>query len=111
MVLKNWAGSRTYSAERVLYPRTIEEVREAVRSASKAHALGARHSFSGVGDTSGTLISTQHLTEVAAPDAAGRVKVGAGLSYGHLAATLATTGRAVRNSASLLDVTVGGAVA
>jgi xylitol oxidase len=109
--LRNWAGNRAYSTDVVVCPRTLDEVRAAVISAENARAIGARHSFSDVGDTTGTLISTEHLTHVDGPDDRGRVEVGAGLRYGVLAAALSERGRALPNFASLPHISIGGSVA
>ena len=111
MALRNWAGNRTYGAAAVLRPTTLAELRDAVASAEAAKALGASHSFSGVGDTRGALISMEHFADVGAPDSAGRVRVGAGISYGALAERLHRAGRGVANFASLPHITVGGAIA
>jgi xylitol oxidase len=108
---RNWAGNRAYSTDVVVCPRTLDEVRAAVISADKARAVGARHSFNDIGDTTGTLISTEHLTHVDRPDDRGRVAVGAGLTYGALAAGLSEHGRALANFASLPHISIGGSVA
>jgi xylitol oxidase len=51
MQLANWAGNHVYRAGEVHRPATVEEVREIVASAPRAHALGSRHSFSDIGDS------------------------------------------------------------
>jgi xylitol oxidase len=108
--MKNWAGNTTYSTDRVVAPRTIAEAQEMVAQAERLRPLGARHSFSRVGDTTGTLISTEHLDRVVK---IGRrtVTVEAGIRYGHLGRTLAQHGLAVPNHASLPHISVGGAIA
>src|SRR3954447_13908968 len=95
----------------VLRPTTLAELRAAVASADATKAVGARHSFSSIGDTSGALISMEHFADVGAPDSAGRVRVGAGISYGDLAERLHRDGRGIANFASLPHITVGGAIA
>src|SRR3954454_15910593 len=95
----------------VLRPTTLAELRAAVASSDAAKAVGARHSFSSIGDTSGALISMEHFADVGAPDSAGRVRGGAGISYGDLAERLHRDGRGIANFASLPHVTVGGAIA
>src|SRR4051794_41916509 len=109
-MLTNWAGNHTYAAREVVRPRTVDEVRAAVAAADSARALGARHSFSAVGDTAGVLVSTEHLTHVGEPGAAGRVRVGAGGSYGVLAQRVPGHRRAPPNIASLPPPAVGGAL-
>jgi xylitol oxidase len=111
MTLTNWAGNRTYSAAAFAKPRSLDDVRRTVAAAARVRAAGARHSFSAVGDTIGTLVSTEHLAQVGEPAADGSVSVGAGISYGRLAEALAAQGRALPNFASLPHLSVGGAVA
>ena len=111
MRFTNWAGNLTYKAENVVRPRTVAEVRAAVRSATTARALGSRHSFSAVADTTGTLISTDRLADVGPPDRNGRVRVGPGATYGRVARVLTEHRRTLANFASLPHISVGGAVA
>jgi alditol oxidase len=108
--VKNWAGNATYSTDRVLAPRTIAEAQEMVAQADLLRPLGTRHSFSRVADTSGVLLSTEHLDQIVevGPRA---VTVEAGIRYGDLGSTLAQHGLAVANYASLPHISVGGAVA
>ncbi|MFZ9504822.1 MAG: FAD-binding protein, partial [Cyclobacteriaceae bacterium] len=56
--LKNWAGNVSYHSREVLYPKTLEEVQEAIRKLKLVKALGSQHSFSTIADTEGTHIST-----------------------------------------------------
>lgn len=111
MSTANWAGNQVYGATSVVAPRTVDEVRDVVARSARARALGTRHSFSALGDTTGTLVSTRHLTSVGGLDARGRVAVGAGITYGALAEALAGEARALPNFASLPHISVGGAVA
>ena len=62
--MKNWAGNITYSAARVLEPRTVEEAQELIAAADRIRPLGTRHAFNRVADTDGTLLSTQHLDRI-----------------------------------------------
>jgi xylitol oxidase len=110
-VLRNWAGSRTYNAATVARPETLDELAALVTNVDAVRALGRGHSFSAIGDTNGTLISTQHLTDIDAPDAAGKIRIGPGVTYAQLVAVLARHGRTLPNFASLADITVSGAVA
>ena len=55
----NWAGNYTYSAARLHYPETVEQVRELVVGASKLKVLGSRHSFNGIADSTEDLISLE----------------------------------------------------
>jgi hypothetical protein len=62
--MKNWAGNTTYSTDRVLAPRSVAEAQEMVARSDVLRALGTRHSFSRVADTSGVLLSTEHLNSI-----------------------------------------------
>ena len=110
--LENWAGSYRYGAARVHRPRTTDELRDIVSSAHKVKALGTRHSFNDIADTSGNLVSLEHFNDVDDPDPATRtVTVGAGVRYGQLCARLHAAGFALHNHASLPHISVAGACA
>ncbi len=111
-VLLNWAGNHRYAAARVHRPRTVEDVRTIVTQSRKLKALGTRHSFNDVADTTGELISLAHFDSVEEPDAASRtVNVGAGVTYGKLCGRLHRAGFALHNLASLPHISVAGACA
>ena len=108
--MRNWAGNTTYSTDRVFAPRSVAETQELVARSELLRALGTRHSFSRVADTSGALLSTEHLNRVV--DVGQRaVVVEAGIRYGELGRRLAQEGLAISNYASLPHVSVGGAIA
>lgn len=110
--LRNWAGNRSFAADRVRRPRTIEEIQEIVLRSTKLRALGTRHSFNEIGETSGDLVSTENLTRVVCLDRkARRVIVEGGISYGRLCQVLAEAGLALPNMASLPHISVAGACA
>ena len=62
---KNWSGNYTYSTDRLDAPATVEEVQGIVKRASKLRALGTRHSFNGIADSTSEQISLQHLDQMA----------------------------------------------
>src|SRR3954451_17816882 len=97
MTLTNWAGNRTYSASAFAEPRSLDDVRRIVAGAARVRAAGARHSFSAVGDTTGTLVSTKHLAHGGEPAGVGSVTVGPCIWCGGLGAALAFPGRALPN--------------
>ena len=72
--------------------------------------LGTRHSFNRVADTTGVLISTEHLNRIVEVGER-TVVVEAGIRYGELGRELARHGLAVANYASLPHISVGGAIA
>jgi alditol oxidase len=111
-VLRNWAGNHTYVAERVHRPHDVSELREIVAGLERVHAVGTRHSFTDLADTSGDLISTQGLPADVEIDAERRVvRVASGVRYGRLAEHLARRDWALAAMASLPHISVAGAVA
>src|SRR5881392_1043182 len=106
--MKNWAGNVTYSTDRVQAPRTIAEAQEMVARAELLRPLGTRHSFSRVADTTGVLLSTEHLDGVVEVGTR-TVTVEAGMRYGVLGNVLARHGLAIPNYASLPHISIGGA--
>jgi alditol oxidase len=109
---QNWSNTYAYQAARLHRPTSIDEVRRIVVGATRVHALGARHSFNSVADTTGDLIDVSDIRSVPAIDHDQRtVTVGAGTRYGELAAFLHAHGLALHNMASLPHISVAGAVA
>ncbi len=109
---QNWAGTHVYGATRILQPRSVSELQEAVATEPKIRALGTRHSFNDVADGPGVLVSTTEIPAdiVIAPDRSS-VTVGAGTRYGILALALEEEGLALHNMGSLPHISVGGATA
>ncbi|HEX6292796.1 MAG TPA: FAD-binding protein [Herpetosiphonaceae bacterium] len=108
----NWAGNYTYSAARLHQPATVEQVQELVVGCRKLKALGTRHSFNGIADSSEDLISLEHFNRVIAIDhERRRVTVEAGIKYGQLCQELYRAGYALHNLASLPHISVAGACA
>jgi len=109
-----WAGTHTFAAPQLVVARSIDEavaaVRDCVDSGAPVRALGTRHSFNDIADTTGTLVT---LTEVPADPvldaAAHTVTVGAGTRYGILASWLEAHGWALHNMGSLPHISVAGA--
>ncbi len=107
----NWSGNLTYSAPHLLEPRTVEEVRAAVRSHRHLRALGSRHSFNAIADSPENQISLHALNSIDLDAAARTVTVGAGIRYGDLAPVIDARGFALHNLASLPHISVAGAIA
>ncbi|WP_239562629.1 FAD-binding protein [Agromyces aurantiacus] len=109
---RNWAGNLEYRAARIVHPRSVDELREALSGDGPVRLLGTRHTFNDLADTEGTLIATDALPlEVEADAAAGAVRVSGGIRYGDLAPRLQEQGLALANLASLPHISVAGAVA
>ncbi|MDP9695791.1 UNVERIFIED_ORG: xylitol oxidase [Arthrobacter globiformis] len=108
----NWAGNLRYAAADVFEPTTVAELQDLVAGTRKLRALGSRHSFNRIADTTGTLVSLEHLEPAIEVDAANlTVTVSGGTRYGTLAAELQRQGYALHNLASLPHISVAGAVA
>src|SRR6266403_3408371 len=107
----NWAGNYRYSPDRLLLPKSVEEVQQAVKSGGKMRALGARHSFNGIADSKDTQISLKLLDQMVLDPKSRSVTVGAGVTYGRLAPYIDEQGFAVHNLASLPHISVVGACA
>lgn len=108
---ENWSGNYHYSTDKVLQPGTVAETQDAVRSVAGVRALGTRHSFNGIADSTVAQISTLKMNDVRLDAAARTVTVGAGIRYGDLATQIDAKGFALHNLASLPHISVGGAVA
>ena len=107
----NWAGNLTYSTNNLQTPATVDEVRAAVKSASRLRALGARHSFNAIADSTHEQISLARLKEMTLDETAHTVTVGGGVTYAELAPWLDAKGYALHNLASLPGITMAGACA
>ena len=112
----NWAGTHTFTAPRIVDPSSVGEVQQLVADAAVAgeqvRALGTRHSFNGIADTTGTLISVLAIDPDPVLDVGARtVTVGSGIRYGALAIWLEAHGWALHNMGSLPHISVGGATA
>jgi xylitol oxidase len=107
----NWAGNYTYSTKNLDVAKTVEDVRQNVRSQSHLKALGARHSFNGIADSTVEQISLKPFDQIELDAEAKTVTVGAGVTYGQLAPYIDSRGFAVHNLASLPHISVVGACA
>ncbi|PFG44838.1 xylitol oxidase [Isoptericola jiangsuensis] len=111
----NWAGNLTYSATDLRRPATLDELATALEGSGPVRALGSRHSFNDVADTTGVHVQVDRLDDgrpaVDLDPATGVVSVNAGLRYGEVSRALHPQGRALGNLASLPHISVAGAVA
>jgi xylitol oxidase len=93
-------------------PRSVEEVCELVGRSAAVRAIGSRHSFSDLTDTTGTLVDLSGLPAgITLDPAAAAVTVSGGVRYGDLAVALEAQGWALAALASLPHISVAGAVA
>jgi xylitol oxidase len=97
----NWAGNLTYHTNTLLTPTSVAETRQIVKSTPKLRALGSRHSFNAIADSTSAQISLHDLDSMELDAAARTVTVGAGVRYGTLAPYIDKQGYALHNLASL----------
>jgi xylitol oxidase len=112
----NWAGNLTYRAARLHRPRTVAEVQAIVAGSERVKALGSRHCFNDIADTTADLVSLDALDiglelEWLDDVATGVAWVPGGMRYGELVVELARQRYALHNLASLPHITVVGATA
>lgn len=107
----NWAGNYTYRAKHLDVAGDVEQIRRAIAGHSEVKALGARHSFNGIADSSEEQISLKQFDQMELDAKNHTVTVGAGVTYGQLAPYLDGRGFAVHNLASLPHISVVGACA
>jgi xylitol oxidase len=108
---ENWAGNLTYGANRLFTPASVDEVRQVVKSCTRLRALGTRHSFNAIADSTENQISLHNLDQISIDEKAKTVTVGAGVTYGKLAPIIDARGYALHNLASLPHISVAGAIA
>jgi alditol oxidase len=107
---ENWAGNLTYSTDKLFEPGTVEEVQQVVKSSAKLRALGTRHSFNRIADSTAAQISLKRLDGIEIDAQSQTVTVGAGVTYGKLAPVITERGFALHNLASLPHISVAGAI-
>ena len=109
---ENWAGTYRYGAQGIVSVRTTGELVELVRTSHRIRALGTRHSFNDIADTSGILVDLSGLrSDPEIDEERRRVTVPAGMSYGTLGRFLQARGWALHNLGSLPHISVAGACA
>ena len=133
MTLRNWSENVRFSAANVYAPRTVEELQELVRVSRKVSVLGSRHSFNDIAaidaqidagrggedaaqqptdPATSAYISLERLNlPVTIDQGPNTVTCGANVTYGELCQRLHEEGVALRNTASLPHISVGGACA
>lgn len=110
--MQNWGGNVTFTAGALIEATSVAEVRRAIASDGHVRAIGTRHSFNGLADTDGTLVSVLDLPpDFQLDEHAGTVTFAAGTRYGTVAAYLVERGLALHNTGSLPHISVAGAIA
>jgi xylitol oxidase len=106
----NWAGNHTYTAERYVRARSLEEAQEVIGASRYVRLLGTRHSFNSLCDTEGTLLDLTGLAaEPVIDPRRATVRVAGGTPYADVARHLQAHGLALANMGSLPHISVAGA--
>ncbi|MET9397121.1 D-arabinono-1,4-lactone oxidase [Kitasatospora sp. NPDC002965] len=111
---RNWAGNVAARPARVVFPASVEELRDAVRQAAEdgltVKAVGSGHSFTTAAATDGVLIRPDRLGGIRAIDPkAGTVTVEAGTRLKTMNVALAQQGLSLTNMGDIMEQTVAGA--
>ncbi|MGX5680168.1 FAD-binding protein [Schumannella luteola] len=107
----NWSGHHEFRAHTVHRPRSLDELQEVVARAPRIRALGSRHSFSDIADST-ELVSLEGMPAAIRIDGESEtVSLSGGVRYGDLGPVLQSAGWALRNLASLPHISVAGSIA
>jgi FAD-linked oxidoreductase len=115
MTWQNWAGTAIADPVRRRWPRSAEEIADAVTAAAAdgltVRALGSGHSFTAAAATSGVALDLSGWTGVVSADLdSGLVTVRSGTTIRELNAALDTLGLAMANLGDIDAQTVSGAI-
>jgi len=115
MTWQNWAGTASADPARRYWPRSTEEIAEAVLAAAEAgltvRALGSGHSFSPAAVTSGAALDLSGWNGIVAADLeSGLVTVRSGTTIRELNAALSILGLAMPNLGDIDAQTISGAI-
>jgi xylitol oxidase len=109
---ENWAGTHRYRAQAVVAVHSVDQISSLVQARSNIKAIGTRHSFNDIADSTGILVTVADLGgEPTIDEDRQRVTVPAGMSYGILGRFLEAHGWALHNLGSLPHISVAGACA
>ena len=107
----NWAGTYCYQAPHLAEPASVPELEHLLPALPHAKAIGTRHSFNHIADTTHTQLGLSHLKTMSLDAEQRTVTVGGGVTYGELAPWLHAQGFALHNLASLPHISVAGSCA
>lgn len=106
----NWAGNLTYGTNRLLLPKSMEELQDMVRNHHSIRPLGSRHCFNSIADSSEAQLSLSVMPQTVT-FGSDTVTVPGAMRYGNLVPHLDERGLALHNLASLPHISVAGALA
>src|SRR5580658_5249244 len=112
---RNWAGNQTANPQRVLTPRSVAEVADAVRLGAElglpVRMAGSGHSFTPAAVTDGILLRAGGLTRIRSVNKeTGLATAEAGCTLRVLNETLLAQGLALANLGDIQEQTVAGAI-
>ena len=112
---QNWAGTASASPARRYWPRSTEEIADAITSATRdglpVRALGSGHSFTPAAVTSGAALDLSGWSGIVSADlASGLVTVRSGTTIRELNGALDVLGLAMANLGDIDAQTVSGAI-
>src|SRR6478609_2303921 len=115
MTWQNWAGTASADPVRRAWPRSTEEIANAITAAATdgltVRALGSGHSFTPAAATSGVALDLSGWAGVVAADLdSGLITVRSGTTIRDLNAVLDTLGLAMANLGDIDAQTVSGAI-
>jgi len=115
MTWQNWAGTASADPVRRYWPRSVEEIADAIKAAAGAgltvRALGSGHSFTSAAATAGAALDLSGWTGVVAADIpSGLVVVRSGTTIRELNRTLDSVGLAMPNLGDIDAQTISGAI-
>jgi L-gulono-1,4-lactone dehydrogenase len=115
MTWQNWAGTASADPARRRWPRSIDEIADAVTAAGKegltVRALGSGHSFTPAAVTSGVALDLTGWTGIVAADLeSGLITIRSGTTIRELNAALDALGLALANLGDIDAQTISGAI-
>jgi L-gulono-1,4-lactone dehydrogenase len=115
MTWQNWAGTASASPARRYWPRSAEEIADAITTATRdglaVRALGSGHSFTPAAVTSGAALDLSGWNGIVSADlASGLVSVRSGTTIRELNTALGALGLAMANLGDIDAQTVSGAI-
>src|SRR5579863_2349211 len=115
MTWQNWAGTASADPVRRYWPRSVEEIADAIRAAAGAgltvRALGSGHSFTPAAATAGPALDLSGWAGVVAADIpSGLVAVRSGTTIRELNRALDSVGLAMPNLGDIDAQTISGAI-
>ncbi len=110
--INNWAKNVCVRPRQYLEPRSVDELREIIRSSEKLRVVGSGHSWSEAIVTDDTLVSLKNLREVVEVDAERKqITAQAGIKLFEINYELDKRGLALKNLGSIATQSLAGAIA